>query len=362
MKVSVVIPVYNVCEYVEACLRSVERQDYDNLEVVIVDDCGTDGSMSLVKKLLDEWGGRIDARIVSHSKNRGLSAARNTGIRYSTGDFLYFLDADDELLPDSISTLVKEQERTNAEIVVGDYKVSDPRGKHYPELNASKACLRGSHQIIRKYMKGHHVYVMAWNKLIKRQFLFAHGLFFEEKIMHEDDLWSFRCACCCKRMAIVGEITYFYRIRSGSIMESADFLERFNSRLLIIKEMLDYSQAYGLSANRHVHSHIERQKLMALDLCRDAGLREKGHELYAFCGKLPQPSRWNLLIWYFFNLKKLIRDAHYFLSSPYNEQYYWHVPDYMRERKNIRFRFYRWFLSVLIFNHSRCFSLERGSF
>lgn len=88
MKVSIIIPVYNVAPYVEECIQSVLRQDYKNLEIIIIDDCGTDNSMELVEKLVKNSS--RDIVILKHDYNKGLSAARNTGIRRATGDYIFF--------------------------------------------------------------------------------------------------------------------------------------------------------------------------------------------------------------------------------------------------------------------------------
>lgn len=88
MKVSIIIPVYNVAPYVEECIQSVLRQDYKNLEIIIIDDCGTDNSMELVEELVKNSS--RDIVILKHDYNKGLSAARNTGIRRATGDYIFF--------------------------------------------------------------------------------------------------------------------------------------------------------------------------------------------------------------------------------------------------------------------------------
>ena len=94
MKVSVVIPVYNVKPYLERCVQSVLRQTFKDLEIIMVDDGSTDGSGELAESLKD-WSPCI--RVV-HQENQGLSGARNTGIRHATGEYVVFLDSDDEWL------------------------------------------------------------------------------------------------------------------------------------------------------------------------------------------------------------------------------------------------------------------------
>ena len=104
-KVSIIIPVYNVVDYIERCWKSVNAQTYSDIELIFVDDCGTDESISKLETLISE-GSRFPVQIIKHKKNRGLSAARNTGIEASSGDYVYFLDSDDDLVPSCIEELV----------------------------------------------------------------------------------------------------------------------------------------------------------------------------------------------------------------------------------------------------------------
>ena len=101
MKISVIIPVYNVEKYIRRCLLSVKDQKCEdfNIECLIVDDCSPDGSMTIVRDLIEKNDDKsITFTIISHEKNKGLSEARNSGIKASTGDYLYFIDSDDDIL------------------------------------------------------------------------------------------------------------------------------------------------------------------------------------------------------------------------------------------------------------------------
>lgn len=93
--VSVIIPVYQVSNYVERCLKSVMSQTYTDIECIIVDDATKDDSIVKCERLIVEYGGPIKFRILHHEYNRGLSAARNTGTKVAEGEYLYYLDGDD---------------------------------------------------------------------------------------------------------------------------------------------------------------------------------------------------------------------------------------------------------------------------
>ena len=114
--VSVIVPVYNVEAYLDACLNSIIHQTYSNLEIIIVEDCSTDRSRQVLQNHL------IDVRIkfIQHSENRGLSAARNTGIGYAKGDYIIFVDSDDLIDTRLIESCVKGTIETGADLVIYD--------------------------------------------------------------------------------------------------------------------------------------------------------------------------------------------------------------------------------------------------
>lgn len=103
--ISIIIPVYNVAPYIEKCLETVISQSYENLEIILVDDCGSDNSMDIVRDFCSSHIGNFV--LLNHERNRGLSVARNTGVKHAKGDYLFFLDSDDELPKDAIRNFVQ---------------------------------------------------------------------------------------------------------------------------------------------------------------------------------------------------------------------------------------------------------------
>ena len=109
-KVSVLVPVYGVERYIERCARSLFEQTYPNLEYVFVNDCTPDGSVVVLKRLMEEYPERKPfVRIINHERNRGISATRNTALDYASGEFVSFVDSDDWLESNAIELLVKRQ-------------------------------------------------------------------------------------------------------------------------------------------------------------------------------------------------------------------------------------------------------------
>ena len=108
LNLSIIIPVYNVEAYIEECLASVVAQSdaKANIECIIVDDCSPDGSMDIVRRFVENYQGAVQFRTLRHEVNRGISAARNTGVEAATGDYVFFIDSDDYLMEHGLKTLV----------------------------------------------------------------------------------------------------------------------------------------------------------------------------------------------------------------------------------------------------------------
>lgn len=124
MKISIIVPVFNVEQYIKECFDSIAAQTYKgDIECIFVDDCGQDDSVAILEQLITEYHGPIQFSIVHHEHNKGLSGARNTGIRQAKGDYLYFLDSDDTITPDCIEKLGMLAEKyPGVEMVQGSTK------------------------------------------------------------------------------------------------------------------------------------------------------------------------------------------------------------------------------------------------
>lgn len=123
--VTVVIPVYNVAPYVERCLLSVMQQTFPAAECIIVDDCSTDDSIAICNRLIRDYNGTTRFSILQHERNRGLSAVRNTGTKAATGEYIYYLDSDDEITSDCLKRLIEPLRSNNSlDMVMGEYQTN----------------------------------------------------------------------------------------------------------------------------------------------------------------------------------------------------------------------------------------------
>lgn len=214
MKVSIVIPVYNVESYLERCVNSVLRQTYKDFEIILVDDGSTDGSGALCDKIAAS-----DQRIcVIHQKNQGLSGARNTGIRQATGEYIVFLDSDDEwLLSDGLETLLQNEKTDllvfkrvdiwngNQHITSADYDIENIEKKPDTQVLFSYLVMIQQLQISACFL------------LVRRQLLIDHDIFFPLGMLSEDIFWSMHLWQHVRTVRFTNLNFYGYHHREASI-------------------------------------------------------------------------------------------------------------------------------------------------
>lgn len=221
-KISIIVPVYNVEQYIGKCLLSIINQTYkENFECLIINDATPDNSMVIVNRLIMKAPLNISFKVINHDKNKGLSEARNTGIRYSNGNYIYFTDSDDFLEPDCLenfSNILKEY--PTVELIQGSAKA---RIKNY-DLSHRKDLPRYVNDkkwIKLAFLKRNIFPVTSWNRLIKKDFIIKHKLFFKSGVIHEDEHWNFYICKYLNSIAFCKKNTYNYIVRDGSIMNTA---------------------------------------------------------------------------------------------------------------------------------------------
>ena len=239
MKLSIIIPVYHVAPYIEACLRSVMRQTYQGaMECLIVDDCGTDDSIAIAERVIATYEGPIVFQVLHHERNRGLSAARNTGTLAAKGDYLYYLDSDDVITEDCIALLMgKAEEWPEAELVQGNCCCHTLTGETILRIKQYAFAVASSNDEVRKcYYR--QMSVNVWNKLIRRDFLIDHRLFNKEGIIFEDLLWSFYLLKYLDKACFVSTITYHQKKRPHSITTGTDQATEAHDYAIVYHDIL----------------------------------------------------------------------------------------------------------------------------
>ena len=238
MKVSIIIPVYHVEEYIERCVLSVLKQTYRPLEVVLVDDCSNDKSIEIAKRTIEENSPTsIEFQFIKHEKNVGLSGARNTGIRTSTGDFLYFLDSDDELADDAINNMMEKQKGfPEVEIIQGTMV----RALDNESIDVNHMSFVKDNRSIRKLFFSRNSFLLesACDKLIKKDFILGNNLFFKEGIIFEDSHWLDRAVKKLSAVTFVSGATYIRYINPNSIMTSLKREREIRNIGIILKDFV----------------------------------------------------------------------------------------------------------------------------
>lgn len=242
--VSVVVPVYDVEDYLTETLDSVLASTYPALEVVVVDDGSTDGSGALA----DEHGAR-DARVrVVHTENRGLGAARNEGLRHARGELVTFADSDDVVPPDAYAVLARQLHRTGCDFVTGsiarwtpgaDRPLVEPRWMKRLHQHRAALMIEQLPEILGD--------VFAWNKLFRREFWDGAGLAWVEGHRYEDQPTTTEAYLRARRFGVVPEIVYHWRIRTEgtSITQQRGTLADLEDRWLTKRMSLASVEAYG---------------------------------------------------------------------------------------------------------------------
>lgn len=226
MKVSIIVPVYNVSAYIDNCIASIMKQTYQDIECIIVNDASTDDSISKCERMIGGYKGSIKFSIIHHKYNRGISAARNTGLDAASGIYVFYIDSDDEMSPNCIEALVSLAIKDKSiEIVQGGfvkvhYKDSLDKSTIYKNRQIKQSCYEfTTNKEVRDYFfsgKG-YLNIAVWNKLIRKDFLISHNLRFEEGLLWEDNMWSFFVMKHLSHLCLLPDITYCYYVRQNSI-------------------------------------------------------------------------------------------------------------------------------------------------
>lgn len=226
MKFSIIVPVYNVEAYLIQCLESLQSQDYTDFEVICVNDGSTDGS----REILAEWETHFPKMRVIDRENGGLSAARNTGLEAAKGDYILFVDSDDWLETNILSTL--NNSLNNADMVCfGGWMGTK-------EEHPTREFFNSGWEYYNQHALKHHEYpfVCVTLRCYRRQFLEENALRFREGILHEDNYFTPLACLAAHTVIVIPNMLYHYRVRPGSIMSTRGLQSR-ESLVLIGNEL-----------------------------------------------------------------------------------------------------------------------------
>jgi len=243
IKVSVVIPVYNVEKYLRDCLSSVVEQTLKDIEIICINDGSLDGSDDILKEFSEN-----DSRfVVISQQNAGISIARNRGLASATGDYIYFLDSDDFLVPRALETAYQCARDNSLELLVFDSEVVDESGARSEDGSWKTKQTKRSREydevvtgreLFQRMVASKDYSTMVWMYLYSRKFLERTKLQFTEKIYFEDNDFSFKAMLQAERARHLHQALHCYRIRKGAITESRISLQHAKSALIGYVNML----------------------------------------------------------------------------------------------------------------------------
>ncbi len=232
-KISIVMPMYNVEKYIKQSLESILNQTFNQYEVIIIDDCSTDSSISIVEKMAPKFNGNL--QLIKRSKNSAAPGIlRNVGIGLSRGKYLLFMDSDDVILKTALEELYNAAETTNADVLHEErFLITRDRSEELTnttplipitwERKDENGFVTKNTPIsedivdrLKRYSQG-QFYWNTWSKLFKRDFIIKNNIIFPDLFSAEDMVFCFKALCLAKNYVRIPNVVYFYRIRQGSI-------------------------------------------------------------------------------------------------------------------------------------------------
>ena len=234
-KISVIVPAYNVEKYIKKCINSIISQSYKNIEVIVVDDGSTDKTSEICDKLA-----KVDDRIVViRQKNQGLSQARNNGIKIAKGDYISLVDGDDIINPDFLKNMISVM-HDEIDVVISGYKTIDSNDDVISINRQVDTILSGVDATVRLLTKQEDFFVIAWNKLYKKELFTKNRIWYPKGRIHEDNLTTYKLLSMTRKVAIVDATDYLYVKRAGSITDNSKKSQQVHEKINASKEAITF--------------------------------------------------------------------------------------------------------------------------
>lgn len=222
--ISIIVPVFNVKNYIEKCVLSLINQTYKNIEIILVDDGSSDGSEIVCDKFQSEYKNTVK---VIHQKNQGLSVARNVGLENASGEFVCFVDSDDYIEPTMLETLFNSLSFANADISICSFFEENENNKTLQTVNFKDEEFSNYNAIENLSNKNNgYGFVVVWNKLFKRN-LFENITFPKNRI-HEDQFVIFKLFFLANKFSACSNKLYHHVNHKQNISASSNYLKHFD--------------------------------------------------------------------------------------------------------------------------------------
>lgn len=244
--ISIILPVHNTSHYLEECLNSILNQSFKDYELICIDDGSSDNSYEILKK----YEKIITNCKVIQQKNQGVATARNVGLKNVTGDYIVFIDSDDYIKPNYLERLYNESCNSNSDVVICNfYRYFESSNLKLPVIVKKSSGVYSNHDILKSLIPDNLIHSYLWNKLWKKE-LFDNLEF--PNIKYEDISIMCYLLYKAKKVSIINDALYYYRIRKTSIVRNYsistqnDYVKSYGFIRLFLKEK-DLFHKYKLS-------------------------------------------------------------------------------------------------------------------
>ncbi len=255
--ISIVIPTYNLENYIDQTLNSILNQSFKDYEVIVIDDCSTDKTLDVAEKFLPKFDGKLQIHQLKKNSNDDGATPRNFGLKYSRGEYVFFLDGDDLITSDALEKFHNAAEKFQSDVVsVEKFYLFKDRGviPAQNELvlsnqirNAVTAPTIEENDLLTRvnlYLNG-TVLDYCWSKLIRRDFLIEHRIKFSSTPIRHDSIFAFHCYCLSKYVRIPDVLNLYRQVRDGSATDTVDSISDNKIRKYINSTIIGAKEFYN---------------------------------------------------------------------------------------------------------------------
>lgn len=285
---SVIIPVFNVEDYLREALDSVLNQSYKNVEFIVINDGSTDSS----GKILQEYQAKDDRIRVFEQENAGLSATRNRGLKEAKGELIYFFDSDDVLIDGTFEKVIRRMIKTNSQLIFFGLslinKQGDPIRSYAPKKRWDiDVPIKGKdflHQMISSNKYG----AVVQKYLIQKSFLAEYNLSFEENYIHEDESFTLEALCLADRITSFSETMIKKRLRQNSIMSTQKGIKNVEGWAKAIERVLEFMKKNDIDPKTKETALIRLRQVAHTAIRTYKSLKSPQKPIYHYLSKQSQ--------------------------------------------------------------------------
>jgi len=239
-KLSIIIPFYNVEKYITECLNSILLQNKygEFCEIICVNDCSIDNTKNIIVNFQRKFS---NIRLVEHLENKKLGAARNTGLKFAKGEYVWFIDSDDYITENSISCILNLLENNDLDLLLFNAKRVDDSGvvsEYYAHFESNTGVLTGKDFLNDKSIPHWKKPVTAWSRIAKRSFMLENKFFYPEGSYFEDEVINLKQLFHCRRLMQIKDDIYVYRYNNSSITGSSYTVEKLYDKIYTFVDCL----------------------------------------------------------------------------------------------------------------------------